>query len=112
MSDKVIEFYGRSIDLAKAMPLTLKDWMMLEKEGVSAASLAQGRVTEMAAVLYHVLHKADSTVTREEVESIPMTSPLLTQITTLISSEEGKIDRPFLATSTSSPLTTAGPPAT
>ena len=101
---------GKMINLAKALPLRLRDWKALEAAGITAGALQQGRITEAVAVILFVLQKADPTVTAEEVDDLALTDPLIR--TVLEALREETIDRPFSTLSTPSPAPTAGPDAT
>ena len=92
--DLNIEWYGRTVNVNKAVPLTLKDWRELEKQGIAAANLEAAKITDLIGLMFHVLHKADQTVTMDEVEGLTMTDPRIPKIVGCISAQEEKLDRP------------------
>lgn len=69
---------GRTIDLAKALPLQIKDWKALKRNGVTPRDLQAGaEVEQIAALVHHVLAKADPSVTVEEVDDLAFGDPVL-----------------------------------
>lgn len=93
--DAEIELNGRKIDLNKALPLKLGDWKRLEKQGVTPASLSEGKISDSVAIIFYVLHKADETVTEEEVEDLTMTDPVVLKTVGLLQASEENVDRPL-----------------
>lgn len=69
-----IDFAGRQIDLAKALPLRLRDYRALERAGINAdhaiAAIADGKLEGLFQVTLHILQKADSHVTEAELEAL------------------------------------------
>lgn len=104
----VVQLNGRDIELAKAVPLKLKDWRKLEEKGITAANMGNGKISDMVTLLFYVLNKADNSVTVDEVEDITLNDPLVLAVVEAINQSERKIDRPSYSSSTSSPTPTAG----
>lgn len=92
--DFIVELNGRKIDLSKALPLKIKDWKQLEKVGIPISALAEGKVSHMAAIIFHVLHKADSNVTQEEIDELQLEGAVVQKITSLINGSQETISRP------------------
>jgi hypothetical protein len=102
---------GRTIDLSRVLPLTLGDWRGLKKLGVTPQLLSRlDKDTDadvIAAYAFYLLHKADPTVTPDEVDALTFEQlgPILLAIGAA-SQQDG--DRPFSAPSTPSPPPTGG----
>ena len=98
----MVTLNGRSLDLARALPLTLGDWRALQRRGITAKGLAAGADAEsLAGLLYHVLHKADPEVTEAHVDALPMRDPVVKAVLEALAEAEAP-DRPFSSTSTPS----------
>ena len=112
-----IEFAGRTIDLAKVLPLRLRDYRALERAGINAdqaiAAIADGKLEGLFQVTLHILRQADSSVTEAELEAL--TPDDLRDLWTRIG-EIGtalkEADRPFAPPSTPSVAPSAGVPTT
>ena len=95
MQDKIIVLNGKSINLKPALPLVLKDWRELEEKGIDPNSLSSGKVSQMIGLVFHVLHKADPTVTIDDIESLAITDPAIQGVINSINDqEEQSLDRP------------------
>jgi hypothetical protein len=111
MASVVVELNGRTIDVARTLPLTMGDWRALRKLGVTPHALTRlGEdldVEVLAAYAFYVLHKADPSVTSEEVDGLTFDQlgPILLAVGAA-SQQDG--DRPFSAPSTPSPPSTGG----
>jgi len=104
-----LELNGRKINISSALPLTIGDWKALEKRKVTLRNLESASITDLSAVVFHVLHKADDTVKEEEVDALPLTSGVIAVVTEAIRrSQEEPEDVPFSTPSTSSRRSTAG----
>lgn len=86
---------GRTIDLRKALPLVIRDWKALERQGVTAARLRDPGVSDAAAIAFHVLHKADSTVTQDEVDSLTLDDPAVQAVFRALNVAQEGPDLPF-----------------
>lgn len=85
---------GRDFDLSKALPLRIKDWRALKKQGVTLEALRKGEVDvdSMAELASYVLNKAEAG-SGAAVEEL--TLPELTQILNAITDAEvQEVDRP------------------
>jgi hypothetical protein len=111
MATAVVQVNGREIDVARVLPLTMGDWRALRKLGVTPQALTRlGEdvdVEVLAAYAFYILHKADPSVTSEEVDGLTFEqlTPIM-QVINAASRQDG--DRPFSAPSTPSAPPTGG----
>lgn len=105
--DEVI-LNGRSIDLSRVLPLRLRDWKILEASGVIGQR--ERSITESSEIVYYILHAADPSVTREEIDNLTISDPAYRTTLRLFreSMAAAADDDPFSNSSTSSPAGTAG----
>jgi len=91
-----VEINGRVIDLSLALPLRLRDWKALESQGVRPEDLASGKFSAISEVIYHILHKADESVTREQVDDLALEGPVITTVLGAIATagQRSVADRP------------------
>lgn len=113
-----IEFAGRTIDLAKALPLRLRDYRALERKGINVdramTAIEGGELEGIFQVTLFILQKADGGATLEaELDAL-----LPEQLNDLWAhiGEIGKAlkaaELPFVPSSTSSGAPTDGAPRT
>lgn len=91
----IVKLNGKEIDLSRALPLKIKDWKALEKHGVNAQTA--GTFEHMAKTLFHVLHKADSSITEEMVEDLEPNDPIVGQVF------EGMVEKRIVSNPTLTP---------
>ncbi len=111
-----VTFAGRQIDLAKALPLRLKDYRTLERAGINAdqaiSAIAEGKVEGLFQVTLHILRQADPTVTEAELDVL--TPDELRDLWTRIGEIGAALkaaEVPFGGSSMSSGASTTGAPA-
>jgi len=65
-----IPLNGRTIDLAKALPLRMRDLLAMERQGVNVdkamADIKEGKTEGLFNVALYILRKADGGVTTED----------------------------------------------
>lgn len=84
-----VELNGRQIDLSKALPLKIRDWNQLDRQGVTVERLERPSMPTIAAVLYYVLHKADSSVTQDEIDNLdPLADPTVKAVFDAVNTRE------------------------
>jgi hypothetical protein len=105
-----ISLHGRTIDLRKALPLTIGDWKRLEQLGITDRTLREPSITTIATLVHYVLHKADPQTTMEEIDALPLTAPAVQETLRAINQET--VDAPFSTPSTPSVAPTGGPSGT
>ena len=90
-----ITLNGRKIDIAKVLPLKLRDWKQLEKKGINPKSMQETRLTDLSTIIHYILNKADSTVTEDEVDDLDLNHPTLKAVLTSLNAVSGGgTDRP------------------
>lgn len=77
----------REIDLTDALPLTFGDWKKLKRRGVAITSFSDLDPEKIIEFVYYILSKADSTVTRENVEEIPFPSREVINLMNVVNAE-------------------------
>jgi len=103
----IVKINGHDIDLNNALPLTLGDWMELEKSGLTARTLSEGKVSDIVAMLHYVLHKANEQISLNDITSLSMRSIIIQQVMDAIN-EVQELDRPTLTPFTSLDIPTDG----
>lgn len=70
----ILKLGDKEVDLAKAFPMTIGDFKALEGLGVlnEKGDMDTASPTKMVSFLFHLLHKADESVTEAEVENISL----------------------------------------
>lgn len=81
---------GREVDLNNALPLKLRDWRKLEKDGITSKAIEGGAMEATFKLAFYVLKKADPAVTEDEVDDL--TLPELKRIIEGVNKE--RTDRP------------------
>ena len=94
-----VEFKGRTLELADALPLKLKDWKRLEKLGVNSKQFEDGAITAISNVTFYILNKLDSTITQDDVDDLDLNDPILQEVMKAVGGE--KPDASFSTSSTS-----------
>ena len=91
-----------TVDVRKALPLTMGDWETLEREGVTTGTLGDsgGHIAEKVRYLSYVLRKVNPDITVEDVRA--MTDAAYAEALEKISAYV-KTARPNSASSTRSP---------
>jgi hypothetical protein len=113
MSSVIVVIAGHELDLAAALPLKVRDWKQLDKAGITPETLRSAETLTIAvssAFVSHIVAKANSAVTQEMIDDLTLTE--LTEILMKIGEVQQRIDRPTSPSSTSSPASTGGDPAT
>lgn len=64
---------GREVDLTKALPLKLRDWRKLEKDGITSKAIEGGAMEATFNLAFYILKKADPAVTEDEVDDLTLT---------------------------------------
>lgn len=99
---------GRQIDLRKALPLVIRDWKALELQGLTTARLREPTISDAAAIAFYVLHKADPSVTQDEVDDLPLNDPAVLAVFRALNVAQEGPDVPFSTASTLQVRRTAG----
>lgn len=87
---------GRRIDLSLALPLVIRDWKALEREGLTPARLREPTISDAAAIAFYVLHKADAAVTQDEVDSLALNDPAVLAVFQALNVAQQEVaDLPF-----------------
>lgn len=90
-----IEVAGRDVNVGAILPLKLGDWRQLEKSGITPKRLEEGSVEALIGISYYVLHKADPTVTTEQVEAeFTIADKRLVDMILQLNTTEARLDRP------------------
>jgi len=91
-----ITLCGRVLDFTNHIPLKIKDWKALKKQGILAKDVESGDVDSMAAMLAYVVQKADPTITQADVDELEMEDPNLLALIKALSRKAGHqaLDRP------------------
>lgn len=85
---------GKNINISKCVPLKLRDWKLLEKDGITPKALQEAKLSDMSKVVYYILHKADSSVTVDEVDDLDLGHPTLRAVLGSLGGGE-VVDRPI-----------------
>lgn len=104
MADTSVKIGERRYDLRNAFPMTLGDWEWFNQHGImEGENLSINKPTHVIDMFHHLLQKCDSTITREQVTSLPMTSlnGLLATIQELMEVEKKQLSNPTLDNSLS-----------
>ena len=88
-----VQFKGKTLDLSTVLPLKLRDWKRLEKQGVNSKQFEDGALTAISLVAFHVLNKVDNTITQDDVDDLSLEDPILQEIMKAVGGE--KPDRPI-----------------
>lgn len=109
----LVHLNGREIDLRRALPLTLRDWKALEKQGININTLsATPHVADVVALVTYTLQKADPTTTADEVEGLTFEDDAVTTVLQGVRAGKAFLTSPSSTPSTSSPAPTDGPSTT
>lgn len=77
MTDTIFDINGKTVDMSKALPMTLGDWSDIqEQHGVGIADLGNYNMPAMCKVLFFVCHKSNSEVTMDDVRNIQISKVL------------------------------------
>lgn len=87
-----VEIKGKTLDLSLALPLKLRDWKRLEKQGVNSKQFEEGALTAISLVTFYVLNKVDATITQDDVDDLSLDDPILQEVMKAVGGE--KVDRP------------------
>lgn len=82
-----VTFKGKTFDLAKALPLKLKDWKKLEKAGINSKQFEEGAINAISVVTHYVLNKIDSTITQDDVDELDLGDPILQEVMKAVGGE-------------------------
>lgn len=104
----IVELNGRQIDISGVFPLKIRDWKALEADGVSVGN-ERAPITESAEIVFYVLHRVDPSVTREEIDEMPLNHPAYQAVLRAMRESGEPADDPFSRPSTFSVEPTAGP---
>lgn len=109
-----LTFAGRTIDLASALPLRMRDHRALLRRGVNFDQAVEaGDVEALFAIALHILQQADPTVTEAELEALlPEQFVALWSRIAEVNTALKAADVPFGAPSTPSDAPSAGAPTT
>ena len=74
VDDFIVRAGGKDVNVRSAAPLTLKDWMNLEKDGVTASFLAEGNIppTKLFVIWRYIIQKSDPSVKDKDIEEMPL----------------------------------------
>lgn len=86
----IVKLHDKEIDLSKAVPLKVGDWRALKKLGVNPKDLEVFDWEIGGKFLHYVLHKADSSVTEEDVNNLLPTDLLITAVFRAAGGEQTK----------------------
>lgn len=82
-----VQFKGKTLDLAKALPLKLKDWKHLEKKGINSKQFEEGAINAISVVTQYVLSKIDPAITQDEVDDLELNDPILQAVMKAVGGE-------------------------
>jgi len=105
-----VKIGDREVNLKGALPLTIGDWKKLKTQGVTIKDLGNTDIDDMSKIIYHVLHKADGSITMEDVDGIGFGGETMGAIMKALSDSQNleEEDESFLEQSTPSPQPTDG----
>lgn len=109
----LVHLNGREIDLRRALPLTLRDWKALEKQGIDLNAInTKPRVADVVTLVTYALQKADPATTADEVEGLTFEDDAVTTVLEGVRAGKAFSTSPSSTPSTSSPAPTDGPSTT
>lgn len=99
---------GHEVDLQNVLPLTLRDWDTLKKQGFQASDMQTGEQEAFKTFVFFVLNKANADITEDMIMDMSLAS--LTQIVKDITeySAFAEVDRDFLKRSSTLPKSSDG----
>lgn len=98
---------GKEADLSRVLPLSIGDWVALEKLGASLDELKTGKATPLLEFVAYIAAKANPAMTRDEVASLPR-AIVAKAGTSAIEAEVDTADRPTSDSSIGSQGPTGG----
>lgn len=86
----IVKLHEKEIDLSKAVPLKVGDWRALSKIGIKPKDLEVFDWETGGRFLHYVLHKADPSVTEDEVNNLLPTDLLISAVFRAAGGEQTK----------------------
>ena len=90
----MVELNGKQIDISGAFPLKIRDWKALEASGVNVAD-GNRPITESSEIVYYILHGRDASVTREEIDDLPLSHPAYQAVMKAMRESAPPVDDPL-----------------
>ena len=91
----VFELNGKTVDLRKAIPMTVRDWKRLKKDGVDLLAISTGEVDldGLIKLVVYVCQKANPELTADDLDDMP--GPWFTRVAQVVNELGGEVDVPF-----------------
>lgn len=89
-------FKGKEIDLSKALPFKMRDYIALDKNfGIRLEDFEKGSMPmeKVAHMYFYILNKADNSITLDDVLDLEPNDSLFTEIGAAMGAARG-VDRP------------------
>ena len=69
----IFELNGKTVDLTKVIPMTVKDWKALKKSGVDVVKISGGEIgmDELVILVEYLCKKANPELTEEDLDALP-----------------------------------------